>query len=62
MTNQALQRLQRAAWSTPKGKCLVSAADLSALIYAWAKLQERQEAIGFKSAISKSNLTCHFDP
>jgi len=44
MTNQALQRLQRAAWSTPKGKCLVSAADLSALIYAWAKLQERREA------------------
>ena len=57
MTNQALQRLQRAAWSTPKGKCLVSAADLSALIYAWAKLQERHEAIGFKPAISKPNLT-----
>ena len=57
MTNQALQRLQRAAWSTPKGKCLVSAADLSALIYAWAKLQERDQAIGFKSAISKPNST-----
>jgi hypothetical protein len=57
MTNQALQRLQRAAWSTPKGKCVVSARDLSALIYAWAKLQERREAIGFKSAISKPNST-----
>ena len=57
MTNQALQRLQRVAWSTPKGKCLVSAADLSALIYAWAKLQERDQAIGFKSAISKPNST-----
>jgi hypothetical protein len=44
MTNNALQRLQRAAWSTPKGKVSVSAADLSALIYAWAKLQERREA------------------
>jgi len=44
MTNKALQRLQRAAWSTLKGKCLVSARDLSALIYAWAKLQERREA------------------
>jgi hypothetical protein len=44
MTNNALQRLQRAAWSTPKGKCLVSARDLSALIYAWAKLQEQREA------------------
>jgi hypothetical protein len=48
MTNQSLQRLQRAAWSTPRGKVSVSARDLSALIYAWAKLQERQEAIGFK--------------
>jgi hypothetical protein len=57
MTNQALQRLQRAAWSTPRGKVSVSARDLSALIYAWAKLQERQEAVGFKSAISKPNLT-----
>ena len=57
MTNQALQRLQRAAWSTPKGKCLVSAADLSALIYAWAKLQERDEASKSKSAISKPNST-----
>jgi hypothetical protein len=57
MTKQSLQRLERAAWSTPKGKCLVSARDLSALIYAWAKLQERQEAIGFKSAISKPNST-----
>ena len=55
MTNQALQRLQRAAWSTPKGKCLVSAADLSALIYVWAKLQERDEASKSKSAISKPN-------
>jgi len=44
MTNQALQRLQRAAWSTPRGKVSVSARDLSALIYAWAKLQERHEA------------------
>jgi len=44
MTNQSLQRLQRAAWSTPKGKVSVSAADLSALIYAWAKLQEQREA------------------
>jgi len=43
MTNQSLQRLQRAAWSTPKGKCSVSSRDLSALIYAWAKLQERQQ-------------------
>jgi hypothetical protein len=57
MTNQALQRLQRAAWSTPKGKVSVSARDLSALIYAWAKLQERHEAFGFKSAISKPNST-----
>ena len=57
MTNQALQRLQRAAWSTPKGKVSVSVADLSALIYAWAKLQERDQAIGFKSAISKPNST-----
>jgi class 3 adenylate cyclase len=57
MTNQALQRLQRAAWSTRRGKVSVSAADLSALIYAWAKLQERDQAIGFKSAISKPNLT-----
>jgi len=57
MTNQALQRLQRAAWSTPKGKCLVSAADLSALIYAWAKLQERDEASKSKPAILKPNLT-----
>jgi hypothetical protein len=57
MTNQALQRLQRAAWSTPRGKVSVSARDLSALIYAWAKLQERHEAIGFKAAISKPNLT-----
>ena len=57
MTNQSLQRLERAAWSTPKGKCLVSARDLSALIYAWAKLKERSEAIGFKSAISKPNST-----
>jgi len=43
MTKHALQRLERAAWSTPKGKCLVSARDLSALIYAWAKLKERQK-------------------
>ena len=57
MTNQALQRLQRAAWSTPKGKVSVSAADLSALIYAWAKLQERREDIGFKPAFSKPNST-----
>lgn len=42
MTNQSLQRLQRAAWSTPRGKVSVSARDLSALIYAWAKLQEKQ--------------------
>jgi hypothetical protein len=62
MTNQALQRLQRAAWSTPKGKVSVSARDLSALIYAWAKLQERDQAIGFKPAISKPNLTGEFDP
>ena len=54
MTNQSLQRLQRAAWSTPKGKCSVSARDLSALIYAWAKLQEEQ-AGKFKAAISKPN-------
>ena len=57
MTNQSLQRLQRAAWSTPKGKCLVSSRDLSALIYAWAKLRERQEASKFKAAISKPNST-----
>jgi len=57
MTNKSLQRLERAAWSTPKGKCLVSARDLSALIYAWAKLQERSEAIGFKAAFSKPNST-----
>jgi hypothetical protein len=57
MTNQSLQRLQRAAWSTPKGKCVVSARDLSALIYAWAKLQERDQAIGFKPAIPKPNST-----
>ena len=56
MTNQSLQRLQRAAWSTPKGKCSVSARDLSALIYAWAKLQEKQ-AGKFKAAISKPNST-----
>ena len=56
MTNQSLQRLQRAAWSTPRGKCSVSARDLSALIYAWAKLQEKQ-AGKFKSAISKPNST-----
>ena len=57
MTKKALQRLERAAWSTPKGKCLVSARDLSALIYAWAKLQERQEASKSKAAISKPNST-----
>jgi hypothetical protein len=57
MTNQALQRLQRAAWSTPRGKVSVSARDLSALIYAWAKLQERQEVFKFKAAISKPNST-----
>jgi hypothetical protein len=57
MTNQSLQRLERAAWSTPKGKVSVSARDLSALIYAWAKLKERHEAIGFKAAISKPNST-----
>jgi hypothetical protein len=57
MTNQALQRLQRAAWSTPKGKVSVSAADLSALIYAWAKLQERDEASKSKPAILKPNST-----
>jgi len=57
MTKQSLQRLERAAWSTPKGKVSVSAADLSALIYAWAKLQERQEASKFKAAISKPNST-----
>lgn len=44
MTNKALQRLERAAWSTPRGKVSVSARDLSALIYAWAKLQEQREA------------------
>ena len=48
MTNQTLQRLQRAAWSTPKGKVSVSARDLSALIYAWVKLQERQQALKSK--------------
>jgi hypothetical protein len=57
MTNNALQRLQRAAWSTPKGKVSVSAADLSALIYAWAKLQERHEASKSKPAIPKPNST-----
>jgi hypothetical protein len=57
MTNHALQRLQRAAWSTPKGKVSVSARDLSALIYAWAKLQERHEASKSKPAISKPNST-----
>ena len=57
MTKKALQRLERAAWSTPKGKCLVSARDLSALIYAWAKLQERDQASKSKPAISKPNLT-----
>jgi len=57
MTNQTLQRLQRSAWSTPKGKVSVSAHDLSALIYAWAKLQERQEASKSKAAISKPNST-----
>jgi hypothetical protein len=57
MTNQALQRLQRSAWSTPKGKVSVSARDLSALIYAWAKLQERHEASKSKAAISKPNST-----
>lgn len=57
MTKNTLQRLERAAWSTPKGKCLVSARDLSALIYAWAKLQERHEASKSKPAISKPNLT-----
>ena len=56
MTNQSLQRLQRAAWSTPRGKVSVSSRDLSALIYAWAKLQERQ-AGKFKAAISKPNST-----
>ena len=56
MTNQSLQRLQRAAWSTPRGKVSVSARDLSALIYAWAQLQEKQ-AGKFKAAISKPNLT-----
>jgi hypothetical protein len=55
MTNQSLQRLQRAAWSTPRGKVSVSAADLSALIYAWAKLQERDQASKSKPAISKPN-------
>jgi hypothetical protein len=55
MTNQALQRLQRAAWSTPRGKVSVSAADLSALIYAWAKLQERDQASKSKPEILKPN-------
>jgi hypothetical protein len=57
MTNNALQRLQRAAWSTPRGKVSVSAADLSALIYAWAKLEERDQASKSKPTISKPNLT-----
>jgi hypothetical protein len=48
MTNQSLQRLQRAAWSTPKGKCSVSSRDLSALIYAWAKLKQEKEALKSK--------------
>lgn len=56
MTNQSLQRLQRAAWSTPKGKVSVSARDLSSLIYVYAKLQEKQ-AGKFKPAISKPNST-----
>jgi hypothetical protein len=56
MTNNALQRLQRAAWSTPKGKVSVSAADLSALIYAWAKLQEEKEANDKKHAKTESNI------
>lgn len=57
MTKQSLQRLERAAWSTPRGKVSVSARDLSALIYAWAKLQERHEASKSKSAIPKPNST-----
>ena len=54
MTNQSLQRLQRAAWSTPWGKVSVAARDLSALIYAWAKLKQAGK---FKAAISKPNST-----